>query len=782
LTQSPESEKLDIIINSIRNKINIQILLLLSIKPSYTREIADILKLDESSISRRLKLLEQLGVVRSRWKRVGDKNVKVHELNIKEFSIRFDRGALEVSFSEEGKYREIIRLRNAVIPECEELVGREEELYSMHSSNVPIIHLWGLPGIGKSSLAAWYIKRYRERDPVYWYIPIASDTAETLKLKLALLISTITNLDARTIMNSDIHTLANFLNEYSTVLVFDDFHDVNKQVKEYVLSLVERIEYPARVFIISRLKERELPYWGGKVLDIEVKPLPLNEAVELTRKLSNDLSTNLSQHDILRIAKLSGGIPLLIHGIINLYKSTGLPLTECISRVVTSYYESKIGGIVDENDKPVLELLIAGGGVLPIEVLCNILSLRQTACLKRLSMLERLGLIEILDEDVKVKERIEELPKVANTQRLRHLVKLVALALNQHPDIRQRMHGLLLMADNCLIKDAIPIIEKRLLHGSSWITCCFSLYHSVLEKLQQCEDLTTQQKSLLTIEKTLVEITTNEIDLRKGVDIIKKHLVSLRANKFLYTRVAALLAGMLMKIGNLDEGRKLLEESKSLFQRLPPELKREIEPTILGSDTILAFYENDMERALDNSVREAQLELEKDDFGNYAVALVHIGVIQAYMGKINDLKKTLKEIEEVSDLLSGDLRDTIKAQASPLSIFTSLLEGDLEAAKSKLEEAKRNKFSNTIKGNLVWEEAVLDYLMGDTESAREKAKQIIEGNRGGNANEELVLMKAILGNKLRKDEVEKLPQGIRLLYQLIESRGVADRGQLQGGS
>jgi len=776
LAQTPESEKLDIVINAIKNKINIQILLLLSIKPSYTREIADVLKLDETSISRRLKLLEQLGIVRSRWKRIGDKNVKIHELNIKEIVIRFDGGALEVSFSEGEKHRESIGLRETVIPGCDDLVGRGEELHAIRSSNVPIIHLWGLPGIGKSSLIAWYIKHYRERDPVYWYIPTASDTAETFKLKLALFVSTITGVDTRVIMNSDIHILADLLNKHSAVLVFDDFHAANKEVREYVLSLVDKIEYPARIFIISRLKEGKLPYWKGKVLDIEVKPLPPNEAVELTRMLSDNPGTNLSQHDILQIAKLSGGIPLLIHGVINLYKSTGLPITECINRVVASYYESKIGEIIDESDKLILELLIAGGGALPIEILCNVLSLRQTACSKRLKSLERLGLVEILNEDVKARETVEEILRVACMPRLRRLVRLVALALSQHPDIKQRMHALLLMADNCLMEDAIPIIERRLLHSSIWMTCCFDLYHSVLERLQYCEGLTAQQRSLLTVEKALVEITTNKIDLRKGVDIIKKHLAELRTNKPLYARVVALLAGMLMKTGNLDEGRKLLEESKHLFQKLPPGLKKEIEPTILGSDTILAFYENDMERALNNSMREAKLELERGDLGNYAVGLVHIGVIQAYMGKTSDLKKTLKEIEKVSDLLPSDLGSTIKAQALPLSIFISLLEGDLEAAKTKLEEAKRSKFSDTVKGNLFWEEAVLDYLMGDVETAREKARQVIEGSYEGMNTDELALMNAILGNKLRKDEAEKLPQGIRLLYQLIESHGAADSG------
>jgi len=387
-------------------------------------------------------------------------------------------------------------------------------------------------------------------------------------------------------VNSDINTLAGLLNKHSVFLVFDDFHGVSKEVREYALSLVDKIEYPARAFIISRSKEKELPYWKGKILDIEVKPLPLNEALELTRMLSEDLSASLTQHDILRIAKLSGGIPLLIHGIINLYKSAGLPLTECINRVTASYYESEIGRTIDESGRLILELLIAGGGVLPIETLCDVISLRRAACLKHLNSLERIGLIEILDEDVKVREGIEGLPKVACTPRLRHLVRLVALELSRHPGIKERMHGLLLMADNCLIEDAIPIIEKRLLHGSSWMTCCFSLYHSVLEKLQYCEGLTPQQKSVLTVEKALVEITANKIDLRRGADIIKTHLARLRANKPLYTRVVALLAGMLMKTGDLDEGRKLLEESKYLFQELPPGLKKEIEPTILGSDTV----------------------------------------------------------------------------------------------------------------------------------------------------------------------------------------------------
>jgi len=775
LTLSSESEKIDLLINSIKNKTNIQILLLLSTKPSFTREIADVLNLDESIISRRLKLLEQLGIVRSRWKRIGGKNVKVHELSVEGFSVRFDRGALEVTFSKREKYSEAIRLKKAVVPECKELVGREREISTIRSSKVPIVHLWGLPGVGKSSLAAWYVKRYRERDPVYWYVPAPSDTAETLKLKLALFISTAAGLDARSVVSSDAQTLANILNERSAVLVFDDFHNASNQVREFVLSLAERIEHPARVFVISRAKERGLPYSEGRVLDLEVKPLPLSEALELAGKLSEELGASLTQRDVLQIAEQSGGIPLLIRGAINLHKSTGMPPAECAKRVAASYYDSEIGGMIGEDDMLLLEALIAGGGVLPVDAVCDAVSLRQAVCSRRLSQLERLGLVEMLEEDVKLREGVERLPKVASAQGVA-LVRRVAMALSRHPDAEHRVRGLLLMADNCLASDAVAVIEKRLLHGSSWITCCLTLYHSALEKLQGCKGLTARQKSILAVEKALVEITTGGADARKAAGAIEKHLALLRASAPLYARAAALLAGMLAKIGRLDEGRELLEESKRLLQRLPPGLRRVIEPTVLASDTVMALYENDLERALDDSAREARLELERGDLGNYAVALLHVGVIQAYLGKVSELKDTLAEMEEVSELLPSELGGRVKAQASVLSVFALMLEGSLNAARARLEEVKKSKHSSAVESDLLWEEAALDYLAGDAESARELAKRAIEGNYRGISSDELVLLRAILGDEPSKEEAEKLPKGMRMLLQLIESRRAAGAG------
>ena len=772
VVESPEpAEKLDALLNTIKNKINIQILLLLSMRPSYTREIAEVLQQDETSISRRLKHLEKLGLVRSHWKRVGGKNVKIYELNIEGFSVRFDGGALEVSFSKGETYRDVVRLRRNIIPEHQDPIGREEELYAIHSSNAPIIHVWGLPGVGKSSLVAWYVKRYRRNNPVYWYVPISSDTGETLKWKLSLLASTITGIDARSILNSGIETLARLLSRHSAVIVFDDFHDMNRESREYALSLTEKIENPARVFVVSRYREKKLPYWKGRVLDLEIKPLSPEATMELLEALARDIAVNLSKSDVARIVKSSGGIPLLVHGIVNLYKSTGLPLDECINRVVTSYYESEIGEILGENDKLILELLIAGGGTLPAETLCDILALKQITCSRRLNALKRLGFVEVLDEEVKVRERIAGLPKVASTHRLRFLARQVARALSRHPDIKRRMQGLLLMAENCFIDDVVPVIEKRLLYGSSWMTCCFGLYHSIVGKLQYCNGLTLYQRSLFTIEKTLIEVSTNKLGLKEGVETLQRHVERLRSKKPMYARIAALLAGMLVKTGKIEEGKELLDEAKSIYQELPRDLKKVIESTILGSDTVIAFYEGDLERALNNSIREAQIELEKEDFGNYAVALVHIAVIQSYMGEINGLKKTLAEIEEVASLLYGDLKEHIMALAAPIFVFASILEGDLRGARTRLAEAKENRFIGYVKEDIMWEEAVLDYLEGNLEPAREKARQILESRPEGIVDDELLLMRVILGQEPSEEEVARLSGGIMKLYRLLKSRG-----------
>ena len=68
-----ERSVLDVLSRVVENPVNLQILVTLSGSEMNTREIAHLLNKSEADISRRMKLLRELGLVTYRWVRVGSK-------------------------------------------------------------------------------------------------------------------------------------------------------------------------------------------------------------------------------------------------------------------------------------------------------------------------------------------------------------------------------------------------------------------------------------------------------------------------------------------------------------------------------------------------------------------------------------------------------------------------------------------------------------------------------------------------------------------------------------
>lgn len=87
-----------------KNALNILSVLRVSLLSP--REIAKTLDVHETKVARELKRLEELGIVRSSWTRVGNRNVKLYSLAVDGLKITFSREGVKVCL-ESSKYGKI---------------------------------------------------------------------------------------------------------------------------------------------------------------------------------------------------------------------------------------------------------------------------------------------------------------------------------------------------------------------------------------------------------------------------------------------------------------------------------------------------------------------------------------------------------------------------------------------------------------------------------------------------------------------------------------------------
>ena len=85
-------------------RANIEILLVLSVRDSYPREISLITGRDETDVSRRLRRLERAGLVEGYWRRLAGRNVRVYRLRARAVSFRFEDGRVIVEIGGSGSH------------------------------------------------------------------------------------------------------------------------------------------------------------------------------------------------------------------------------------------------------------------------------------------------------------------------------------------------------------------------------------------------------------------------------------------------------------------------------------------------------------------------------------------------------------------------------------------------------------------------------------------------------------------------------------------------------
>ncbi len=329
-------------LRAVLNETNIQILALLRTNSLNPREIARLLQKDESQISRSLRTLERFGLVEGRWMRIGGKNIKVYSLKFEELRISFDAKGLRIAIG-----RNVLSYTPTFFesraPEVKTFVGRKKEI-EMLSGPQPVVVVYGIAGIGKSTLVARVFK------DAFWYSITEEDTIEYVTWQLALYLSFLGFSEMLEYLRGggkDIAVINRLalkgINETNAIAVFDDIHKCqDEDIETFIRFLSSHIE-KGKLILISREKPR-ISY-DDRVLVIHLKGLDSREAYELLKLKIPEITPEEFSY----LYQMTFGHPLMLILVSENPRFSGENLFEYFFREV---YET-----LSEDEKLILQVL-----------------------------------------------------------------------------------------------------------------------------------------------------------------------------------------------------------------------------------------------------------------------------------------------------------------------------------------------------------------------------------------------------------------------------------------
>lgn len=271
------------IINILNSKTNIMILMHLARGPSYTRELARLLGKSESDISKRLRKMEKLGLVKGKWVRLHGKTLRLYSTNIEAIRLDFKKGEVIIATDNYSIRKNVLNLCNSMTQNPPpDFVGRHELLDKLRTSQ-GFIYVWGPPGIGKTSLVS---KAFEDRE-VIWHMAREWEGLTTLAKKLAcFLVSKGYHEVLDYIIGLEIEpesfaiVVSNYLSDEGDVtIVIDDYHRASPKVKSFIEHL-HASRFESSLVVISRRKPTG--FWKTTSV-IKVPPLSKEETMQFTR-------------------------------------------------------------------------------------------------------------------------------------------------------------------------------------------------------------------------------------------------------------------------------------------------------------------------------------------------------------------------------------------------------------------------------------------------------------------------------------------------------------------
>jgi DNA-binding transcriptional ArsR family regulator len=259
------------------NGTNREILTLLRAEPTYPRRLAELVGITEGEAQKRLRLLEEHGLVKGQWVHVG-KNVKRYTLEAE--ALRIEVGPEGLRLALEGApstARVTLAPSLEAPPGSGHVVGRAAELLEANrlAREKGTVAIVGIAGTGKTSLAARVAKESQR--PVFWTTLRGTEGAPQLLSRLAVflgsrglqdVVASYVHLDASHDQQAQVALLTGGLARAQAMVVLDDVHQAKDEALRGVLAaLVERAG-PYLVVLTGRSLPRGLPRGRLATLDL----------------------------------------------------------------------------------------------------------------------------------------------------------------------------------------------------------------------------------------------------------------------------------------------------------------------------------------------------------------------------------------------------------------------------------------------------------------------------------------------------------------------------------
>ncbi|MCE4629294.1 MAG: helix-turn-helix domain-containing protein [Desulfurococcales archaeon] len=625
------------ILKAIANPVNLKILLLLTTKPSYPRELARIMGRSETDVSRRLKNLESLGLVRGYWARIEGRNVRVYTTPM---------GGVKVSFTAEGIKLEVegagytknvnIKVPFKGIPRPEVFVGRERELDILSSLKAPVTVLWGISGIGKTSLAA---KALGDIEKMLWLQLGETDTLDYLLWRIAFFLaqhgdkslllglSSTPPVPLSSLMDSMIASLSRI----RPVLVLDDYHRVEEgSIGSFVRAKLVPNAGEYKVVIISRRRPRGIPYHeSGRVAEIKLEGLSFSETIELIKLLKGE---TIGYNEAKMVYEKTGGHPLLI----KLYLETGLS-----EHTTLDYLWREVLSDLSEREWRLVYVLAALSEPAEVELVSELANIKDP--LPLLNRLKSRALVELDGFRCKLHDLVAS--KVSTPFRDEVLAK-AAEVLEGRVDWESRVKAMKYYIKAGRPEKAADIVVKRLLEDD------YSVWSHSVSYLDLLKNLAPRVRDPARLPYVLTDLARFtyrlEFDAKSARSLLEHALkTALSTGDELAEAVALIEYGFLLDdMGEPENALNALLQALSIIVRgNHPGVNRLMVGLYANIAKALASLGR-LEEAIEYTRRQMDAAIATGDLFFILISKVHYASLLSLTGRLEEGRELLMEVEE----------------------------------------------------------------------------------------------------------------------------------------